>query len=85
MEELMRYASFHFFSEETQMAEVGFPEREHHHDQHRMLLLELNEISSRVEMGGIDDSEVIDFLKTWFLDHTVQEDAKIAEFMGAKS
>jgi hemerythrin len=81
LEEIMKYAAFHFFSEETQMMEAGFPELKHHQELHRQLISHLSGVASRLEMGEIDDFELIQFLTNWFIFHTVEEDGKFAAFL----
>ncbi len=83
IEEVMKYASFHFFSEETQMLECGYPELPHHRELHRELINQLNQIASRLEMSEIDAAEFIHFLAKWFLLHTVEEDGKFGRFLSA--
>jgi len=85
VEEIMRYASFHFFSEETQMLEAGYPELERHQGLHRNLISELTKTASRLEMGETDTTELIRFLTGWFLGHTAEEDAKVERFFGTKT
>lgn len=85
IEEIMRYASFHFFSEETQMMEAGFPALGHHQELHRTLINQLNQTASRLEMGEVKVDELISFLIKWFLFHTAEEDGDFARFLGTKS
>lgn len=85
IEEIIRYALFHFFSEENEMLEVGYPELEQHRELHRKLVNTLSQIASKVEMGELDASEPIHFLIRWFLDHTTVQDIKFAKSLAACS
>ena len=85
IEELLNYSPFHFFSEETLMLEIGFPELKAHQEQHRELVNHLSQVSSRLEMGEIEPVELIHFLFEWFVNHTAEEDCKIAKFLGRRT
>ncbi|AOY60445.1 bacteriohemerythrin [Desulfococcus multivorans] len=81
IEEVIRYALFHFFSEENLMLEIDYPDREQHRQLHQKLVNELNHIVSRMDMGEIDYDALIDFLGNWFFKHTLEEDTRIAQLM----
>jgi len=85
LEEIIRYASFHFFSEETQMLEAGYPELERHQELHRNLISELTKTASRLVMDETDAAELIRFLTGWFPGHIAEEDAKVARFLGTNT
>ena len=79
--ELLKYAEFHFCSEENIMFDVGYPELHQHERQHKQLLVELRGIlpeagNEKREMQGF-----IEFLMRWFTSHTITEDQKLADYV----
>lgn len=78
--ELIKYADFHFTSEENIMEELGYPGRKEHIEQHRQLQDTLRAGILSMSDGKIDAREFLDFLATWFVDHTTREDAKISAY-----
>jgi len=75
LNELSRYAAFHFLSEENLMFKLGYPGLEKHRQLHFNLL---DKLSSR--MGNSTSEELLGFLVEWFVQHTTQEDRLIGEF-----
>jgi len=75
-DELAKYASFHFISEENLMIKLGYPDLNRHHMMHRNLI---DELSWRAQSKSYD--EFFDFLVSWFIDHTVEEDHRIGDFV----
>ncbi|MDP2169527.1 MAG: hemerythrin domain-containing protein [Rhodocyclaceae bacterium] len=75
LDELCKYASFHFISEENIMHKLGYPERQQHYLLHRNLL-------DKLSWALVQHSEekFIGFLHDWFLHHTVTEDKKVGVF-----
>jgi hemerythrin len=75
MNELGKYATFHFVSEENLMLKMGYPKFNQHVLLHRELLDKLS--SHRIQ----DSPEAfIGFLTAWFLNHTIEQDQKIGDF-----
>ena len=75
-EELTKYASFHFVSEENLMLKFSYPGHGRHHELHRHLI---DELSWRSQSKSEDD--LFGFLVRWFVEHTVQEDQHFGEFV----
>ena len=76
--ELVKYAQFHFVSEENFMYKIGYPELKNHRQQHFTLLDQLNGKLGLFKESLLPAEDVIDFLKQWFVEHTLKEDMKIA-------
>lgn len=76
LNELCKYATFHFASEENIMHKLGYPEMESHRLHHLQLLDKLSSYAS-----GRDVERLLKFLTDWFIDHTVQEDRRIGDFI----
>jgi hemerythrin len=76
LNELIKYAQFHFVSEENIMFSMHCAGLEQHKKLHTELL---NQLNIRIglfqeELSGAD--EVVGFLKEWFVTHTLGEDKK---------
>lgn len=81
--ELKKYASFHFQSEENTMMDVNFPEIIEHKRQHERLLSKLQLIILQIEMNQIELNKLPQFLMKWFIDHTLEEDKKLANYLNS--
>ena len=78
--ELSIYAHFHFVSEENFMYREGYPDLTRHKSHHDALIAKLNRKKLQFETGQIKATSIIDFLRHWFLQHTIGEDMKFAKF-----
>lgn len=78
--ELIKYADFHFTSEENIMEELAYPGRKEHIEQHRRLQDKLCADILAMSDGKIDPREFLEFLVDWFVEHTSCEDAKISAY-----
>ena len=85
LEELNKYAHFHFLSEENLMIAMKYPQLREHQRLHYDLLDKLNLYCMKLDMAEIDENSVLDFLVSWFNHHTVVEDKKIAAHAGVES
>lgn len=81
--ELLKYADFHFYSEETVMMEVNYPGIANHQKEHQKLLLKLRDIVSSVEVEDYSRpmDDLIKFLTDWFVTHTITVDKKLADYL----
>lgn len=79
--ETMKYAEFHFLSEENMMVDVGYPDFEAHHAQHVALMQHLQSAVVKFEIGGSDTRSLAEFLTDWFVAHTSHEDKKLAVYI----
>lgn len=80
LREIMKYADFHFLSEENIMEECGYPGFKEHQEQHRHLQRLLSTKAVALASGDESPADLLSFLTDWFLDHTVREDRRIALF-----
>lgn len=78
LREIIKYADFHFTSEENMMEECQYPGLKEHISMHRALQNTLNDKAMSMAGGLIDPEELLGFLIDWFLDHTTREDTRIA-------
>ncbi|MFY7867291.1 bacteriohemerythrin [Roseateles sp.] len=84
LQEVKKYAEFHFVSEENIMMDADYPDTESHREQHAQLLFQLDERLHRVRLGSLDLQAVAEFMFHWFALHTTQEDKKIADFLATR-
>lgn len=85
LREIIKYAEFHFVSEENVMLDCSYPDYPHHTDLHQRLLAKVQDEMFRLKSGQAQPTEVFDFLFEWFALHTTQEDRKLVEFLGKES
>lgn len=81
VQELKKYASFHFQSEENMMVEIKYPHLISHKLQHEHLLSQLQLVIVKVEIGEQDIRELPEFLLNWFKKHTLEEDKKLSKYL----
>ncbi|MBF0283729.1 MAG: hemerythrin domain-containing protein [Magnetococcales bacterium] len=74
IQELRKYAEFHFLSEENLAYSLGLPHLSLHHERHMELLGELDRRTEAVLREGADAEEFFMFLISWFSGHTYYED-----------
>ncbi len=84
MEEIRKYAEFHFLSEENVMMESHFSEFEIHRGFHQTLLQELNAKIHSVQSKAMKPESLVEFIFEWFVVHTTQEDQRIAKHLSFK-
>lgn len=75
--EIEKYAVFHFISEENCMYLINYPNLKEHQIQHFELLEQFN--LAKYEKHGF--SKFYEFIKYWFINHTIFEDIKLNEFI----
>ncbi|MDQ1267153.1 MAG: hemerythrin [Bacteroidota bacterium] len=78
--ELIKYAAFHFESEENFMLDIDYPEYDYHKSLHFDLIQEFNINNYEFENEVITIQKYIKFLVNWFINHTINEDIKIGNY-----
>ncbi len=76
--EIIHYASFHFCSEENLMRMHNYLAFEEHQKMHVEIIQRVSNKISLFELNELSCNEIVQFLIDWFIEHTVQEDVKIA-------
>lgn len=79
--ELLKYAEFHFCSEENIMLEFNYPQYTEHRVEHEKVLSELRNRIFSLKYEYIDFANLESFLIKWFTKHTATEDIKLAAFI----
>jgi hemerythrin len=75
--ELRKYADFHFTSEENIASSCNLPGVSIHHQRHSELLEEFNHHAEDLSKGLKTVDEFLGFLTDWFTGHTIYEDQKL--------
>ena len=81
LEELYKYADFHFTSEENVMLENKYPEYESHKKQHDELIQTLANTINFFDIERIDKKQLNSFLIQWFVEHTTTIDIKLGKYL----
>lgn len=84
IQELDAYAKFHFISEENLMFKERFSGLEEHNHKHFELIQNLNVKQMLFSTGTLSAEEIIDFLRSWFVQHTMKEDMKFADYLDSR-
>ena len=84
LNELRAYAAFHFISEENIMYSINYPDYEGHKQHHNELLDKYSQKLMEIDLEEQKIEDLIIFLKNWFVNHTLNEDKKIASFVKGK-
>lgn len=81
LEELHKYAQFHFISEENIMFKFGYPGLEEHHAEHVALMKKMGSLLITFDPRLVDSKKLINFLVDWFKNHTTNSDRKLVQFI----
>lgn len=83
--ELVNYTKYHFQTEENLMAQIGYPDLNRHQGLHKSLVQQVvNILTDLKENKEVTALQLIDLLKRWLVDHILQEDKQIGEFLSAQ-
>lgn len=83
LDELVKYARFHFTSEENIAYSLGLEGLGRHHERHHELLDEIDTHIDDLLIGKYSTDDFVNFLVEWFYGHTVYEDTRF--FLGDKN
>ena len=82
LEEMSEYVDFHFQFEEEYMRKIGFPEVERHWRLHKNFRNEIYTICRSYREGNIVlNTEIMNTIKNWLIDHIMAEDMKMKPFV----
>jgi methyl-accepting chemotaxis protein len=82
LDELGRYATYHFGQEEALFDKYGYPETEEHKDVHRKLLEQATEFIEQFKSGQTGMSrDLFFFLKDWLTNHIKGVDHRYVPFL----
>lgn len=78
---LVKYVEVHFRSEESLMAAGKYPDLLKHRREHDKLTEQIFDLAQKYEAGDAEIGyEVMEFLKSWLLDHILQRDKRLEPF-----
>ena len=80
LDALVEYTVYHFGREERVMEACGYPGLAQHRKRHEALASQVFEVHQRFrdDRSAIIGQDVLEFLKTWLLDHVQKQDQQIA-------
>ena len=82
VEDLLKYAGYHFEYEEEMMRTAEYPELEKHRKEHIDLTEKVVAYKQRLEEGdNIISAQLLDFLKDWLLNHLMVSDKDYAPYV----
>ncbi|MCU7930349.1 MAG: hemerythrin domain-containing protein [Candidatus Thiodiazotropha sp. (ex Codakia rugifera)] len=81
LNEVNKYAVFHFTSEENIMFDVTYPDRERHIKEHELLLALLTDKTHQYRSEEIALDDIVSYLFEWFALHTTQIDTKLSRYI----
>ncbi len=81
LDEVRKYALFHFTSEENIMFDVDYPDFESHCKEHQVLLALLDERVFQYEKEVMLLDDIVAFLFEWFALHTTQIDTRLSGYI----
>ena len=78
---LAEYTRIHFAVEESLMRLLGYPDFEAHREEHRALIMQVNDLRRKVETGKTAIGfELMHFLKLWLTKHIMESDQEYARY-----
>jgi|SRR6266542_406538 len=80
LDEVKKYATFHFASEENYMADMDYPDRQEHTRIHTRMLMELAEHIRDVRTDWQFGHAALRFVEGWLNHHVAHEDKRYARF-----
>ena len=84
--DMRQYAKYHFAFEEQLLKEHGYPNLELHRSQHVALAAKLQELEEKYTAGGLKaGAPLMQFLRSWLLDHICANDKDYATFLKEKN
>ncbi|MBU1003155.1 MAG: bacteriohemerythrin [Proteobacteria bacterium] len=85
IQSLREYTVHHFHDEEQFMADIHYPKRGEHAAQHAELVRLVKDFQHRLYIKEIISGEQIKaFLKSWLLEHILEHDLDIGQFVRSK-
>ena len=83
---LVSYAEEHFQHEETLMLKIGFPRLAHQQKLHEQLYFSIFALQEEMSReNAVADGKTMRFLRHWLLDHILDEDMDIGDFLRRKN
>ncbi len=85
LDELIKYAVYHFSFEESLFAQYSYPETRVHIRAHTDLIAQIKNFLNKYNFSGnVFPIDLIDFLQKWLIDHILEEDKKYGAYLNSK-
>lgn len=85
LNELIKYTTSHFATEERLMATHNYVNTRDHKAEHAKLVKEVLEFKAKYEAGSITlNSSLLNFLKNWLINHIMNSDKALANAIAGK-
>ncbi|HOW56478.1 MAG TPA: bacteriohemerythrin [Smithellaceae bacterium] len=84
MDEVGKYAEYHFASEENIMYLTEHPHLDDQQKMHKALILKYRQWTESYKNHKAEIEDIIRFLEGWFTEHTINQDKKIGVFVKKK-
>jgi hemerythrin len=85
LNQLITYAEMHFRHEETIMGEAGFPLLAEHAALHETMVETIFQLQKSYEEGSLRlEMDTMKFVKSWLLEHILQNDYRFRDFLVRK-
>lgn len=81
LNEVLKYAEFHFYSEENLMMLHKYPDLSEHRKLHEELIDKLATKINYFATGKFELGNLVEFTVNWFINHTVEQDKKLTQFV----
>lgn len=81
LDELLRYAKFHFQSEELLMISYEYPKLYEQRKEHEKIMIELSRRVLEIKESGADIKKMLHFLVQWFINHTTYSDKGLGAYI----
>lgn len=78
--EMVDYAEIHFRAEEYLMAEYGYEKQDEHIRSHRAFIARTHEFMEAPEGPNILSVSLLEYLKSWLVNHILHEDMEYKPF-----
>lgn len=80
LDELLKYASYHFRDEENLMATFMYPELAAHQKEHANFAEKMTDFKSRFDKGDDISKELLTFMQKWLVNHIMTRDKDAMKF-----
>lgn len=83
IDELFKYTKIHFDREISILSLSGYPDWQHHQQEHQQIYLSIEAMANRAKSEahhGLSE-EVATFLKSWLFDHIMTHDKRYADHL----
>lgn len=85
LKQMSDYVAYHFEYEEEYMRSIGFPDTEKHWRMHKDFRNEIYRLCRNHDEGTIVlNTEIMDMIKNWLVNHIIQFDMRINEYVQLK-